>query len=556
MHLYNLYFNKSFLLHILINQSILRIDICMFGTFIFLVNYSIILQILNMFFSKDLISIYGNITFPIKHYSVVVSTGSLFWIKEGDIVFIFSDSFFPLTGDNLIDIMHKLIFIKIQSVIFVNCKPTNDVLTLYEMESISYINILSIADFYNNNCGISKSGMLNQLKYNLIDILGYKKTSTKHIIYLIHLITNDQCFLMDSNKNILYGHYSDIDINSLLDNDKIKYDSDYSTYSEANYINQYIYFMINISPYDAYYLYIKKPNDDSLNFNLSIKELLPYLLSTIALHKYSMVISKDSMNDFIESILFGLENNGNNIKLKSTKFNLNYYQNRFVWILDIDIMDGTNKSFLNIEDILHMTKSFFPENIFLIQHFRIISIHKNTYMYVDKLQSLFKSLFTDIEKKYPNSSISIGFSRTYASLIELKDAYIEACFALKLYNKLLKNKEDKEIPFYNSILIYHLIYEQIRNPIVSKIYQNTIEIIKEFDLKNSDGLLLTLETLVKNNFSYEKTSKNLFIHRNTLYQRIKRIESIIHMPFKDINTSVILQLGVIIGEIYKTEKKN
>ena len=40
------------------------------------------------------------------------------------------------------------------------------------------------------------------------------------------------------------------------------------------------------------------------------------------------------------------------------------------------------------------------------------------------------------------------------------------------------------------------------------------------------------------------TSDSLFIHRNTLYQRLNKIESIIKMPLNKSETITMLQMGV------------
>lgn len=53
---------------------------------------------------------------------------------------------------------------------------------------------------------------------------------------------------------------------------------------------------------------------------------------------------------------------------------------------------------------------------------------------------------------------------------------------------------------------------------------NTLMPLYDHDLNNKSSLLPTLAVLVKSNFNLKETARNLFIHINTLYYRINKIE--------------------------------
>ena len=76
----------------------------------------------------------------------------------------------------------------------------------------------------------------------------------------------------------------------------------------------------------------------------------------------------------------------------------------------------------------------------------------------------------------------------------------------------------------------------------TKFHQDTLN--KSYDLEKKDVLLDTLIHLISNDFNYTITADELFIHRNTLYQRLNKIESIIKMSIKSAETKLVLNLGI------------
>lgn len=56
------------------------------------------------------------------------------------------------------------------------------------------------------------------------------------------------------------------------------------------------------------------------------------------------------------------------------------------------------------------------------------------------------------------------------------------------------------------------------------LYGSIISSIKEYDKKNNTYYYSTLICLIKNRMNYKKTAQDLFIHRNTLRQRIRKME--------------------------------
>jgi hypothetical protein len=80
--------------------------------------------------------------------------------------------------------------------------------------------------------------------------------------------------------------------------------------------------------------------------------------------------------------------------------------------------------------------------------------------------------------------------------------------------------------------------------VVKTFCQNTLEPLCDYDMKNEGSLLPTLTELVNSNFNLKETAKNLFIHVNTLYYRIKKIEQLLSVDLSLMSTRFNLYTAV------------
>ena len=64
-----------------------------------------------------------------------------------------------------------------------------------------------------------------------------------------------------------------------------------------------------------------------------------------------------------------------------------------------------------------------------------------------------------------------------------------------------------------------------------------------YDLKNKTNLLETLKTYLECGENAVQTAQNLYIHRNTLYQRLKKINGIIHTNLDNANIRLFIMMS-------------
>ena len=257
---------------------------------------------------------------------------------------------------------------------------------------------------------------------------------------------------------------------------------------------------------------------------------------------------RKSFEEFLQSALYGFISDVAELKKEASKFNFEYYLDRYVWLIRVESLDSMkdsdNPNMMNqiVQYARSISEKIFYKNIFLVESSQVISIQVKDDVPDDVEWPKYLKILESLEMQFPEYRFYIGFSRAYPSLYQLKNAYEDAVFSVTVGKQIFDNK--KNIFNYNDLLIFHLLYNQMDNPIVVRIYTNTVKQIEIYDSQKNDVLLKTLNTLIDNNFNYKVTADSLFIHRNTLYQRLNKIESIIKMPLNKSETITMLQMGV------------
>lgn len=151
-----------------------------------------------------------------------------------------------------------------------------------------------------------------------------------------------------------------------------------------------------------------------------------------------------------------------------------------------------------------------------------------------------------LEKNYP---ITASFGRgTPHPLYNLRRSCDEARIALHYPNVM--GIED-EIQSFSELGTFTPLFSQDLGT-VKLFIQNTLEPILEHDEKNECSLLATLIELVNSNFSLKETAKNLYIHVNTLYYRISKIEQLLTVDLSLMSTRFNLYSAIMSWSLLHT----
>ncbi len=149
----------------------------------------------------------------------------------------------------------------------------------------------------------------------------------------------------------------------------------------------------------------------------------------------------------------------------------------------------------------------------------------------ESMESAFKLIFSQgIGQPYP--------------LIDIKKSFHEARIALTLPRLMGGNNFSQQ---FSKLGIASLIFSQDSEMLKSFCYK-TLGKLMDYDKSNHCELLSTLRQLLDNSMNWKLTADRLFIHINTLYYRVNKIEKLLNLDLSRMETRVNLYMAIKIWD--------
>ena len=146
--------------------------------------------------------------------------------------------------------------------------------------------------------------------------------------------------------------------------------------------------------------------------------------------------------------------------------------------------------------------------------------------------------------KMPGLVVTAVLGGKFESLQDARKSYLQAIKVLRFAGL---QTASSPIYAYDQLGIYKLLFE-IEPDKLAMYYQEVIEPLNQYDRKHHMDLANSLFVYFEENCNAAKTAKRLFVHRNTLDYRLKKIEEITSRSLDDPYERLTLQLGVIVGK--------
>ncbi|WP_407309466.1 PucR family transcriptional regulator [Desulfosporosinus sp. SB140] len=147
-----------------------------------------------------------------------------------------------------------------------------------------------------------------------------------------------------------------------------------------------------------------------------------------------------------------------------------------------------------------------------------------------------------------HNNLQAGLSRSFTDLTEVREHYLESVEALKLGN--LINKETYFFS-YADYLIYDLINFHADNKNYKKFLHPSLLKLIDYDKENNTEFARSLYTYICNFRNVKDSAAELNIHRNTMFHRIEKIESILNVDLNDGDILFQLYLSYKMLELLK-----
>lgn len=164
-----------------------------------------------------------------------------------------------------------------------------------------------------------------------------------------------------------------------------------------------------------------------------------------------------------------------------------------------------------------------------------------------EIKNLIKKIATRIieklQKKYQESCyVGVGDSKEY--LTEIRDSRNEAATAIWLAMASGKNRKTNDrILFFSELGVYTLISHVSDQKILDNYVESHLGKLMQADKLHKGNLCETLEHYLSCNCNAKKTAEEMFVHRNTLNYRLKKISEIQECDFEELEECLELKLA-------------
>jgi PucR family transcriptional regulator, purine catabolism regulatory protein len=145
--------------------------------------------------------------------------------------------------------------------------------------------------------------------------------------------------------------------------------------------------------------------------------------------------------------------------------------------------------------------------------------------------SLAGELQAVIAEMLPEISVSVGIGRPHRQLIDLRQSYYEASYAIKI--RKLKG-EPGVIASFDDLGSYGLLLGLQDTLSLEVFYDSVLGKLQGYDEQNSSDLVKSLACFLEANGHWGDAAEKLYVHRHTLRYRMKRVEEI---TGRDLNQS-------------------
>lgn len=267
-------------------------------------------------------------------------------------------------------------------------------------------------------------------------------------------------------------------------------------------------------------------------------------------------IEENSLTHFLSNILFGDgEIEGDAIQ-KAAYFGYNLAGECCICVIDIDgferylklkkLEDEVSISKIKItfrkivQDILEKHALKVP---IIDKDDAVIFFIKSEENCMNRLDKALKEIQEIIKKRMDGLSVSVGIGNSYKDLKMMKQSLNEAELAI---DSAKCQGLDDTITKYKDIGIYGLLFSISNRTVLENYFSEVLGAINK-----DNNLIEILETYLNENCNITVTAEKLFLHRNTLKYKIKKIEELLNCDLHNFDDCMKVKIALYINKVLK-----
>ncbi|MEK4146829.1 helix-turn-helix domain-containing protein [Robertmurraya sp. FSL W8-0741] len=278
-------------------------------------------------------------------------------------------------------------------------------------------------------------------------------------------------------------------------------------------------------------------------------------LTTITM-KQMEDIKKESQrykDAFLFDLLYGNFKNNDDILSYGAIWKWDFNQPHAIIVLSMTEYNPYSEDRQLINSLLYITEKALAqhglETIVIRKQSEVVAIlpvnDKTTFNENEKLGDFISYIIKQAKNSPIGNRAACGVGQVYQNPSELFRSYQEAKVAFEI-GQLLKI----EIPSFNDLGLERILYKHDLQDL-KEYYYHILGPLQKYDETQDGDLTFTLESLAKHQFDLKQTSDAIFLHRNTLRYRIKKIEEILEVKLDDINNRLNIVAALKIKQLHK-----
>lgn len=154
-------------------------------------------------------------------------------------------------------------------------------------------------------------------------------------------------------------------------------------------------------------------------------------------------------------------------------------------------------------------------------------------------------IMQDFLKGKSNICLSAGCGRFYENICDYKKSYHEA---LHCHKALQGGKT--QLLLYENMGVLKLCFDTSSPELIKEYIGGLLNPLVLYDRENNTQMFLVLQVYIEENFNAMRASKSLYIHRNTMIQRILKLEELLGGSFDDADFRREISTAVYLSRFY------
>lgn len=279
---------------------------------------------------------------------------------------------------------------------------------------------------------------------------------------------------------------------------------------------------------------MKRPfADDDVDI---VKVLIDVISSQAQVDRFHLLMAGIHHEYFILDLLQDKQNSPTTVEERVQSLQWDAYSDFYVAVISIPRKDD---AFYLVEYLRTRLAYLFPFSKSAYYEENVVLVIYRDQRVVDIATKLSTLLF--------ENNLAAGISLRFPSIMDLKRHYEQARRALSI-GRLLKSAERTFA--YDDFYIYDLLTIINRNAELKDFCHPSIGQLRTFDEANGTDYYDTLVEYLMNNANMAQVARNLHIHRNTLYHRLRKISEITGLDLESGDAHLKLLLSSKIMELF------